>query len=65
VWLKWREIKSQFLTFQLVLVVVTENYLGIEGLIILASEGLKLLQQTLQSLNENSEKQRRESKQEQ
>jgi len=39
VWLKRREIKSQFLNFFLVLVVITKKYLRVKGLIKFESEG--------------------------
>jgi len=38
---KATEIKSQFLKFLLVLMVVTVNYLRVEGLIKFAAKGLK------------------------
>jgi len=48
VWLNRREIESKFLKFLLVLVVVTQNNLRVEGLIMFASIGLSSSVATLE-----------------
>jgi len=43
VWLKRREIKSQFLKFFYILVVITKKYLCVKGLIMYVEKGLNTL----------------------